>query len=154
MIQRLKNKLEKLQAKRSELYRGGHLIQAMELNSKIAELEETIKDYEWHPLGSMIDLDETFRNKLNLQLLKLLLFADLIQDTSTDVKGLLKEKNVADMILCQQVEEIRKITANIVRIVDNDQLPDLSKGFEEDDKVISDLQTLATRFINEKFVYQ
>lgn len=154
MIQRLKNKLEKLQAKRAELYRGGFLIQSMQLNSKIAELEELIKGYEWQPLGDIIDIDKPFRNKLNLQLLKLLLFADVMQDTATDIKGLLREKGVSDMKLCQQVEEIRSIASKIVRIVDQDQLPNLSKGFEDDDKVIRDIQTLATLFINEKFTYQ
>jgi hypothetical protein len=49
------------------------------------------------------------------------------------------------------VEQIRKISADMVRIIDLPGLPEVSEAFQEDDRVIDDMNILADRFLKSMF---
>jgi hypothetical protein len=74
-----------------------------------------------------------------------------MQDCSISVKDTLSKLGVADIRLAQMVEQIRKISADMVRIIDLPGLPEVSEAFQEDDRVIDDMNILADRFLKSMF---
>jgi uncharacterized protein YkuJ len=154
-LERLKQKLAEAQRKQANLARNGKLIESFAYNTRIANLKDEIAEaeqYEFQPLTNIIADNPHLRNEVNLKLLKLLLFADLMQDASISVKDTLSKMGVADIHLAQLVEQVRRIVADMVKIVDMPGLPTVSEAFQDDDKVIDDLNLLADRFLKSKFV--
>lgn len=133
----------------------GKLIESFAMQSKIDNLKDAIAEaeqYEFQPLTNIIAENPALRNEVNFKILKLLLFADLMQDCSISVKDTLSKMGVADIQLAHTVEQVRKLAAEMVRIVDMPGLPSVSEAFQEDDKVIDDINILADRFLRNKFV--
>lgn len=153
-LDRLKQQLAEAERKQANLARNGKLIESFGYNTRIANLKDEIAEaekYEYQPLTNVKEENPQMRNEVNYKLLKLFLFADLMQDCSISVKDTLSKLGVADIRLAQMVEQILKISADMVRIIDLPGLPEVSEAFQEDDRVIDDMNILADRFLKSMF---
>lgn len=150
--ERYEQQLRVLQTEQKRYLFSRNYIKASQLNSKIDELKQRIKECDVYETGRLCDMlpkEEIKRLDLINKMIKISLAADFLTDCTIDYAGTLKSVGLNDATLMQMVQPIREQAQKLANMPAQAQYGELVDLMVEDDTLISGMHILADRYLKE-----
>lgn len=150
--ERYEQQLRALQTEQKRYLATHNYIKASQLNGKIDELKQRIKECDAYETGRLCDMlpkEEIKRLDLINKMIKISLAADFLTDCTIDYADTLKSVGLNDATLLQMVQPIREQAQKLANMPAQSQYGELVDLMVEDDTLISGMHILADRYLKE-----
>lgn len=124
---------------------------ASKISARIKALQEEkaqILSNERYSLASQLPDDETTRNEVYHQIIKLPIIADFLYSSTVDLQSLLKRLGVTEVTIAEKVKQIREISSKLAFLLSD--FPALEKILSEDDVLIDGLHKKVDSFLRQR----
>lgn len=150
--ERYEQQLRALQTEQKRYLFSRNFIKASQLNNKIDELKQRIKECDAYETGRLCDMlpkEEIQRLDLINKMIKISLAADFLTDCTIDYADTLKSVGLNDATLTEMVKPIREQAQKLANMPAQAQYGELVDLMVEDDTLISGMHILADRYLKE-----
>lgn len=150
--ERYEQQLRALQSEQKRYLFSRNFTKASQLNAKIDELKQRIKECDAYETGRLCDMlpkEEIKRLDLIAKMLKISLAADFLTDCTIDYADTLKSVGLNDATLLQMVKPIREQTQKLANMPAQAQYGELVDFMIDDDTLIDGMHILANRYIKD-----
>ena len=150
--ERYEQQLRALQTEQKRHLSSRNFIKASQLNNKIDELKQRIKECDAYEAGRLCDMlpkEEIKRLDLINKMIKISLAADFLTDCTIDYADTLKSVGLNDATLTEMVKPIREQAQKLANMPAQAQYGELLDLMVEDDTLISGMHILADRYLKE-----